>query len=136
MKFSVLSFGLLSLAALLPLTPSLTTSASACAQTAVGVQVRVSGQKNPKAAQKYGANQTSDDNCFNNNITSVGKQISVGSEAPEQDLQFNQHVGGGNINQTGMTTPNVKTQVPVQVDVYSPAHDPEFMNRMMQGTQR
>jgi hypothetical protein len=136
MKLSIFSLGLISISALLPLTPSFTTSASACAQTAVGVQVRVSGEKNPQAGQKFGANQTSDDNCFNNNVTSVGKQISVGSQAPEQDLEFNQHVGGGNINQTGVTTPNVKTQVPVQVDVYSPAHDPEFMNRMMQGTKR
>jgi hypothetical protein len=132
MKLNLLSFGLLSLAALVPVMPSFTTPANACSQTAVGVQVRVSGEKNPKAGQNFNANQTDDPNCFNNNVVGVGKQISVGSEAAEQNLEFDQHVGGGNINQTGLTTPNIKTKVPVQVDVYSPAHDPEFMNRMTQ----
>jgi hypothetical protein len=132
MKFTALSLGLLGLSTLLPLTPSFTPSASACSETAVGVQVRVSGERNPQADQTFNANQASDDNCLNNNVVGVGQQISVGSQAAEQNLEFNQQVGGGDINQSGITTPTVKTQVPVQVDVYSPAHDQDFMNGMME----
>lgn len=136
MKLGVLSLTLLSFSTLLPLAPSFTSSASACSETAYGVQVRVSGEKNPKAAQNYNANQTSDDNCLNNNVVSGSRQISIGEKAPEQNINIDQHVGGGNINQTGIKTPTVKTNVNIQNDVYSPAHDPEFMNEMMQKGKR
>jgi hypothetical protein len=132
MKFNLLSIALISASTLLPLIPSVTPPANACSETAVGVQVRVSGERNPQTDQTFNANQTSDPNCFNNNVVGVGQQVSIGSQAAEQNLEFNQHVGGGDINQTGITTPTVQTQVPVQVDVYSPAHDQQFMNQMMQ----
>ncbi len=136
MKLGILSLGLLSVSTLLPLTPSFTDSASACVQVAVGAQTRVSGEKNPKAGQNINTTQANDGNCFNNNVISVDKQTSVGSQAAQQDIQTNQRVGGGNLNNTGMTTPDIRINVPVQTDVYSPAHDPKFMNEMMQGTQR
>jgi hypothetical protein len=132
MKINIISIALLSLSALFPLIPSLTSPANACTQTTYGVQTRVSGEKNPQAGQNYNSNQTNDPNCFNNNVVSGGVQTSVGEKAPEQNLENNTQVGGGNINQTGITTPNVNTDVNVQTDVYSPAHDPEFMKDVMQ----
>jgi hypothetical protein len=51
----------------------------------------------------------------------------VGSDPVEQTYEGNQFVGGGEFNQTGVSSPVIQTPVYVPVDVYSPAHDPNFL---------
>ncbi|MGL5795553.1 MAG: hypothetical protein ACRC06_14365 [Waterburya sp.] len=128
MKFSA-PLALLSVTTLLPLFPSLTPSVNACTVVAPTTQVAIHGSRTP-AQQENSVTTGSDENCFNNNIVGETTQVGV---SPGQVVQSNTgeyFVGGGDVNNTGLTTPNVTTTPTTQVDVYSPAHDPQFLNHL------
>jgi hypothetical protein len=130
MKFPLLSLSLFSLSAFLPLVPSLTPSANACAIVDATTQVAIHGSRNP-AQQKNDVIMSHDDNCFNNNIISTTTQLGISPGEVQQTHEGNYFVGGGNLNDTGFTTPVIQVPVGTQVDVYSPAHDPEFLNNSL-----
>ncbi|MEO1006900.1 MAG: hypothetical protein AAFW67_13905, partial [Cyanobacteria bacterium J06638_38] len=120
---------LLSLTTLLPLF-STVTSINACTIVDTTTQVAIRGDRDRPAQQENDINAAADDNCFNNHI--VGNTTQVGI-SPGQVVQSNQgdyFVGGGNLNTTGLTTPNVIVTPNTQVDVYSPAHDPNFLKHL------
>jgi hypothetical protein len=84
-------------------------------------QVAIHGSRTP-AQQDNNVTTSSDDNCFNNNIVGETTQVGV---SPGQVVQSNTgeyFVGGGDANNTGLTTPNVTVTPQTQVDVYSPDH--------------
>ncbi|MBE9169909.1 hypothetical protein IQ238_21075 [Pleurocapsales cyanobacterium LEGE 06147] len=115
-----------SLLSLLALIPFLTTpKVNACATTDVLTQVAIRGSQQP-ATQSGKFNQSSDGNCLGNSVTGTTTQLYVGADPVEQTYEGNQFVGGGEFNQTGVSSPVIQTPVHVPVDVYSPAHDPNF----------
>lgn len=129
MKLSTHLLGLFSLTALLPLMPSLTPSVNACAVVAPSVQVAIRGSEK-EAQQESQVNATHDNNCFNNNIVSPNVQIGESTGEVRQSYTGDFHVGGGEFNDTGLTTPVTVVDPHIGVDVYSPAHDPEFLNNL------
>ena len=131
MKLSTHLLGLFSLTALLPLMPSLTPSVNACAVVAPTVQVGIRGSEQ-EAQQESEINVTDDGNCFNNHIVSPTFQYGESTGEIRQSNTGNFHVGGGDFNQTGLTTPTVVVDPHIGVDVRSPAHNPEFINNLNQ----
>ena len=127
MKLKTHLLGLFSVTALLPLMPSLTPSVNACAVVAPSVQVAIHGSKE-EAQQESNVNATHDDNCFNNNIVSPNVQLGQSSGEVKQSYTGDFHVGGGDLNDTGLTTPVTVVDPHIGVSVYSPAHDPNFSN--------
>jgi hypothetical protein len=120
MKLYLLSsISILSLSALLPLIPSATPKANACATTDVLVQLAV--HSNPQAATQSGNfNMGSDGNCLGNSVTNTTTQYYFGNDPVQQTYDGNQYVGGGNYNQTGVSSPVIQTPVHVPVDVQIP----------------
>ncbi len=128
MKFTA-PLTLLSLTTLLPLFSNVT-PVNACTIVDTTTQVAIRGDRNHPAQQENEINAAADDNCFNNHVVNNTTQVGV---SPGQVVQSNQgdyFVGGGNLNDTGLTTPNVIVTPDTQVDVYSPAHDPNFLKHL------
>jgi hypothetical protein len=130
MKFTAHSLALFSLTALFPLIPSVTPSANACAIVDATTQVAIHGSKTP-ATQENNVATGSDDNCLGNTAVGTTTQVGIGSGEVQQSHQGAYFVGGGDANNTGITSPTVTVTPQTQVDVYSPAHDQEFLNRLV-----
>jgi hypothetical protein len=126
MKFRFVSLSLLSFSALLPFTPSFTPAAKACLVYDVNTQVAIHGSQTP-AQQENNVTTGSDDNCFNNVAGGTNTQVGIGAGEVQQNRDAEYFVGGGNQNNTGLTTPTITVTPSTQVDVYSPAHDPNFI---------
>ena len=128
MKFNGLSLGLLSLATLLPLAPSITSGASAaCVMVDVATQVAIHGSHNP-ASQSNNVEMTNNENCFGNVTVDTGTQVSSSPGEVEQSRNSSHFVGGGTENSYGLSGPIIRVPVNTQVDLYSPAHDPNVVN--------
>ena len=121
---------LLSLTTLLPLLPSATLSVNACTIVDATTQVAIRGSRTP-AQQENNITTESDDNCFNNTVVGNTTQLGISAGQVRQSNQGEYVVGGGDINNTGLTTPTIIVTPETQVDVYSPAHDPEFLNHLL-----
>jgi hypothetical protein len=130
MKFTAQSLALFSLTALFPLMPSVTPSTNACAIVDATTQVAIHGSKTP-ATQQNTVATGSDGNCLGNTAVGTTTQVGIGSGEVKQSHQGAYFVGGGDINNTGITSPTVTVTPQTQVDVYSPAHDQEFLNRLI-----
>jgi hypothetical protein len=126
MKFRFVSLSLFSLSALLPLTPSFTPEAKACLIYDVTTQVAIHGSQTP-AQQDNNVATGSDDNCFNNVAGGTTTQVGIGAGEVQQSHDAQYFVGGGDQNNSGLTTPTITVTPTTQVDVYSPAHDPNFL---------
>ncbi len=127
--FSLSMFSVATLSPLLML--SFTPSAQAvCVAVDTNVQVAVSGQKRGSRAQSNQTNQNFGANCKNgvSTVRSSGTQICV-SERCEQRRTSDQFVDGDK-NGVRNGGRNIGISPSVQVDVYSPAQDPKFMNRV------
>jgi hypothetical protein len=122
-------FSMLSASAIFSGAPGLTGPASAqCVMTDVSVQVAVRGSKNP-AHQENNVDMQSPGRCSGNSITQTGTQVYTGSaDQVNQIRNSHQSLDGG--SQNGIGGPTVKVPVGVKVDVYNPAYDPSFMNRL------
>lgn len=121
MKFNLLSsISILSLSALLPIVPSVTPKAHACATTDVLTQVAIHGSQTP-ATQEGNFNMDSDGNCLGNSVTGTTTQLYVGPGNVEQTYDGNQFVAGDEFNQTGVNSPVIETPVHVPVDVPVPS---------------
>ncbi len=127
MKFRIYSLSLLSLTALLPLFPGMTPSANACAIVDATTQVALHGSATP-ATQENNVNTGHDDNCLGNAAVGTTTQVGIGSEAPQQTSQSDYYVGGGDINNTGLTSPVIEVTPQTQIDMQSPAYDQQFLN--------
>ena len=119
----------LSLTTLLPLLPSATLSVNACTIVDATTQVAIRGSRTP-AQQENKITTESDDNCFNNTVVGNTTQLGISTGQVRQSNQGEYAVGGGDVNNTGLTTPTIIVTPETQVDVYSPAHDPEFLNHL------
>lgn len=103
-------------------------ASAACVMTDVGVQVAVHGSQNPASQNNDVSMGTTGGPCLGNTTTSTSTQVYVGPGDVEQNRTSNHLVGGS--DSSGIGGPVIGTSVPVQVDVYSPAHDQGFMNSL------
>lgn len=129
MKSKFLSLGLLSLAAVSSsfFVPATTPKAMAlgCVAADVSVQVSVRGDRKP-SQQRNNVNQEIQPGCRGNSVTTVGRQTHVGPGRVNQNRNSNQFLGGSG---RGSTAGDVKVRVNPKIDVYSPALDPNYLNR-------
>ena len=131
MKLKLVPLSLLSLfAVMLAEVPGLISAASAqCVSTDVSVQTAIRGSRRP-ATQTNNVQMRADKSCSGNTSTSTSTQTYVGSDDRVVQQRTSTHDLSGNGNNRGVKGPNIAVPVQVQVDVYSPAHDPKFMNRV------
>jgi hypothetical protein len=119
MNFKLIYLGLLSFATLMSLTPSFTPSASACATVDATTQVAIHPE-GTTADQQNNTAMEADPNCFNNNAINTTTQVQMAPGDIQQTHEGQQFVGGGDQNNTGLTTPHIPVGVNTQVDVEVP----------------
>ena len=129
MNFRNYYLGLLSIATILPFVPAATNSAHACAIVAPSTQVAISDDPS-QVTQDNQINTSYDDNCLGNAAVGNNAQIGIGSGAIQQTYEGDFSVGGGGYNQTGLTSPYIEVTPEIQLDIYSPAHDPNYLNHL------
>ncbi|MEM7592636.1 MAG: hypothetical protein AAF383_14130 [Cyanobacteria bacterium P01_A01_bin.83] len=129
-KTKLYSLSLFSLAALLPFLPNNTPSANACAIVDATTQVALHSSPIP-ADQQNTVNTGSDDNCLGNASVGTTTQVGVGA-APQQQINQSDHfVGGGDINDTGLTSPVIEVTPQTQIDLQVPTYDQEFVDGLI-----
>ena len=127
MKLNKYFINLICLGSLLPLVTLGAKSANAgCAIVAPTNQVAITGTRDG-ASQENSVTTSHDDNCLGNTIVAPTNQVGIGSGEIQQNNQGGYFVGGGEENQTGISGPVIEVAPTNQVDVYSPAHDPNFI---------
>ena len=131
MKLKLVPLSLLSLfTVMLAEVPGLISAASAqCVMTDVSVQTAIRGSRRP-ATQTNNVQMKADKSCSGNTSTSTSTQTYVGSDDRVVQQRTSTHDLSGNGNNRGIKGSNISVPVEVKVDVYSPAHDPKFMNRV------
>lgn len=128
MKTNYFVLGLLSCATILPFSPLSAPRASAqCVMADVSAQIAIHGSKKP-ATQTNDVSMVNDGPCSGNVSVHTGTQLAVTSGEVVQHRTSDHYMGGGTPAIPGTAGgPVVKVPVGVQVDIYSPAHDPNFM---------
>lgn len=131
MKLRLIPLSLFSLAAIiLSELPGLISAASAqCVMTDVSVQTAIRGSRRP-AEQSNNVNMRSDNSCVGNSSTQTSSQVYAGSADRVIQQRSSIHDLSGNGNSRGVQGANIAVPVQVKVDVYNPAYDPTFMNRV------
>ena len=128
MNFRNYYLGLLSIATILPFVPAATNSAHACAIVAPSTQVAISGNPN-QVTQDNQINTRHDDDCFGNAAVGTNTQTAIGGEIT-QTHQGDFSVEGEGYNQTGLTSPYIEVTPEIQLNLRSPAHDPNYLNHL------
>ena len=131
MKFNSRYFSLFTLALLLPLIPSATPKVNACAIVDATTQVAIRGSREA-SEQTNDLTIGHDNNCFNNNLLGTNTQLGITSGKVRQSNRSSYFVDGGNSNTNGIKTPVVTVTPQTQIDIYSPAHDPTFLQHLRQ----
>jgi hypothetical protein len=129
MKLTALS----SLSFALLLTPIFVNNQSAyasCAMTDVSFQVAIRGSSIP-AEQTNNVGMSTMGDCWGNATTNTSTQVYTGSGTVQQGRNSSHFVGGSQPLPYGITSPVIGTQISVPVDIYSPAHDPRFINNTL-----
>jgi hypothetical protein len=131
MKLKLVPLSLLSLfTVILAEVPGLISTASAqCVMTDVSVQTAIRGSRRP-ATQTNNVQMKADRSCSGNTSTHTSSQVYTGSDDRVIQQRSSIHDLRGNGNNRGVKGSNIAVPVQVKVDVYSPAHDPTFMNRV------
>jgi hypothetical protein len=96
--------------------------------TDVAPQIAIHGSKEP-AVQTNNVDMQSDSGCLGNTTTNTATQLYVGPDNVEQTRNSSHFVGGSKDDQTKVSGPTLGVPVGVPVDVYSPAHDRDFLGR-------
>ncbi len=123
-------FSLFSALAIFSGASGLTPPASAqCVMTDVSVQVAVRGSKNP-AHQENNVDMQAPGRCSGNSITQTGTQVYTGSADQVNQIRNSRQSLDGGSQKDGIGGPTIKVPVGVKVDVYNPAYDPSFMNKL------
>ena len=119
LNFKLYGWSLFSLAALLPILPSAVPSANACAIVDATTQVALHSSPMP-ANQQNTVNTGHDGNCLGNAAVGTNTQVGIGSTPPEQINQSDYFVGGGEYNDTGLTSPYIEVTPETQIDLQIP----------------
>ncbi|MER3434801.1 MAG: hypothetical protein C4288_15605 [Leptolyngbya sp. ERB_1_1] len=130
------TIGLLSAATLLPFAPSFTSAASAqCVMLDVSNQVAIRGSHTP-STQQNNVGMTATGECVGGAAVTTNAQTAVtpGTATQLRNSQLTVTDGlQGAPNVPGVGGPTIQIPVNTQVDVYSPALDPTFVNRTFSG---
>ncbi|WP_019505338.1 hypothetical protein [Pleurocapsa sp. PCC 7319] len=121
LKPIICPLSLVSVVAVLPFSPGLTYSANACAIVDATTQVALHQSPTP-ADQQNTVNTASDDNCLGNAVVGTTTQVGVGHESQQQINQGDYFVGGGDINQYGVTSPLIEVTPETQIDMQIPGY--------------
>jgi hypothetical protein len=131
-----LSIGLLSAAALLPFAPSFTASASAqCVMLDVSNQIAIRGSRTP-STQENTVGMSATGPCVGGAAVTTNSQTAVTPDTATQIRNSQSTITNGMQgvpNVPGIGGPTIQIPVNTQVDVYSPALDPQFMPGMFSG---
>lgn len=128
-KIKLYSLSLFSLATLLPLLPNFTPKAQACAIVDATTQVALHSSPD-SANQQNIVNTGHDGNCLGNAAVGTTTQIGVGAAPQQQINQSDYFVGGGDINNTGLTSPVIEVTPETQIDLAIPTYDQQLVNRL------
>ncbi|WP_310488046.1 hypothetical protein [Chamaesiphon sp. VAR_69_metabat_338] len=122
MKPTCYSLGLLALATLSTVLSGQITPVSAqCVMNDTNIQVAINGSKQATDRTNQ-VQQNSTGRCVGNSVSSTNVQsTNGGTDRTSQQRQSTQQINGGTSNPTGVSTPPVKLQQNVQIDVYNPA---------------
>jgi hypothetical protein len=90
-------------------------------------QVAIHGSQKP-ASQSNNVEMRNAQDCFGNVTVDTGTQFSSTPGEVQQSRNSTHEVGGSIENSHGLSGPVIKVPVSTQVDAYSPAHDPNFIN--------
>ncbi len=126
MKVNIFYLSLL--AVMMPLSYNIKPVEAACAMVDVSTQVSVRGSYNP-SQQNNNVNMESGEHCLGNVTSSTSTQVYVGSDNVQQTRNSDHQVGGTSPSNLNIKTPVISVPVEIQVDVYSPAHDPTFLDK-------
>lgn len=118
---------LFSLAALFPMLPSATPSVNACAIVDATTQVALHSSPLP-ADQQNTVNTAHDGNCLGNAVVGTTTQFGIGSAPQQQINQSDYFVGGGDINNTGLTSPVIEVTPETQIDLQNSAYDSQYFD--------
>jgi hypothetical protein len=131
MKFKLIPLSLLPFftVVLTELTGGISTAFAQCVMTDVAVQTAIRGSRRP-ATQTNNVQMRADKSCSGNTSTSTSSQVYVGSDDRVIQQRTSVHDLSGNGNRRSGKGSNIAVPVHVKVDVYSPAHDPRFMNNV------
>ncbi len=130
------AFGVLSAAAFLPFAPLFTSSASAqCVMLDVSNQLAIHGSQTP-STQQNNVGMAANGECVGGAAVTTNSQTAVtpGTATQVRNSQSTITDGMQNApNVPGIGGPTIQVPVNTQVDVYSPALDPTFINRTFSG---
>jgi hypothetical protein len=131
MKLKLIPLGLLPFftVILTELSGGISTAFAQCVMTDVAVQTAIRGSRRP-ATQTNNVQMRADRSCSGNTSTSTSSQLYVGSDDRVIQRRTSVHDLSGSGNNRGIKGSNIAVPVHVKVDVYSPAHDPTFMNKV------
>lgn len=129
-KIKLYGLSLFPLATLLSLLPTFTPAASSCAIVGATTQVALHSSASP-ANQQNTVNTDHDDNCLDNAAVGITTQVGVGSASQQQINQGNYFVGGGDINNTGLTSPVIEVTPETQIDMQIPTYDPQLVDELV-----
>ena len=119
MKFSLLTFGILSISSILAFAPHTSNSASAqCVQFDQGIQVSISGSG--PAQRSNNVDMRSEGACTGNYSVTSGQQIHVGPGRAVQQRNVRQTLRGNNNNRVG-NGQTIQIRVNPTIDVYNAA---------------
>lgn len=130
------AFGLLAAATLLPFAPSFTSSASAqCVMLDVSNQLVIRGSQTPSTQTNH-VEMNAPDHCVGGAAVTTNAQTAVTPGTATQTRNSESTITNGmqNVpNLPGIGGPAIKIPVQTQIDIYSPALDPTFMNQTFSG---
>ncbi len=100
-----------------------------CLMADIALQTQISGTSTP-GHQENNVNMAADGPCWGNTTTNVQTQTYVGTGDANQIRNSNHFVSSGGETPFGIDIPPVTTSIHVPIDIYSPAHDEDFMNSL------
>jgi hypothetical protein len=129
-KIKLYGLSLFPLATLLSVLPTVTSAANSCAIVDATTQVALHSSATP-ANQQNTVNTGSDGNCLGNAAVGTTTQVGVGSAPQQQVNQSDYFVGGGDINNTGLTSPVIEVTPQTQIDMQIPTYDQQFVDGLV-----
>ena len=118
---------------LVPVTSISLPAEAACVMTDVSLQVAIHGSQTTANQSNQVFMGTGNQPCWGNTTTNTSVQLYVGSGNTSQQRTSSHFVNGNGASPLapyGIESPTIGTQISVPVDIYSPAHDPNFLESL------
>ena len=102
---------------------------ASCVMTDIALQLQISGTQQ-SGQQVNNVGMAVDGPCWGNTTTNVQSQIYTGAGDATQIRDSNHLVGGSDSVGSSFDGPVIGTSIYVPLDIYSPAHDANFMESL------